>query len=99
MTSSQEKRLPPTGIACLDIVTAHAYSSYNAGEIAIGKRVGCFNCLKISEPKDIKEGTDDNQTAICPKCGIDSMIADTSGYTIDRIFLSLMEKHWFGIGP
>jgi hypothetical protein len=35
------------------------------------------------------------QTAICPRCGIDSVIGDESGYPVTREFLAAMKAHWF----
>lgn len=35
------------------------------------------------------------QSAMCPKCGIDSVIGSRSGYPITAEFLSRMEKRWF----
>ena len=35
------------------------------------------------------------QIAICPKCGIDSVIGDVSGFPIEPTFLSVMRDFWF----
>ena len=35
---------------------------------------GCYYCGKIYTPTEIKEWTDNNQTAICPYCGIDAVL-------------------------
>jgi hypothetical protein len=35
-------------------------------------------------------------TALCPRCGIDSVLADASGYPVtDGTFLERMQEHWF----
>ena len=50
-------------------------------------------CFK---PADILEWTDDDQTALCPNCGIDSVIGDKSGYPVtDLDFLKQMHTYWF----
>jgi hypothetical protein len=41
----------------------------------------------IDEPKG-------GQTAICPKCGIDSVVSSDLPIT-DEIFLDEMNKYWF----
>jgi len=46
-------------------------------------------------PNEIQDWTDDGDTALCPKCGIDSVIGSVSGYPIQREFLSKMHNHWF----
>ena len=35
------------------------------------------------------------QIAICPKCGIYSVIGDVSGFPIEPTFLSVMRDFWF----
>ncbi len=61
---------------------------------------GCFFCLSIFPPSEIREWVDedDNEvgmTAICPKCGIDSVLGDRSGYPMTDDFLTSMKKLWF----
>ena len=51
----------------------------------------CFNCFAIYGPEEIKEWTDNSQTAICPKCGIDSVLPSK----IELNILHLMYKRWF----
>jgi len=39
----------------------------------------------------------DGRTAICPRCGIDSVLGDASGFPVtDAAFLSAMNERWFG---
>ena len=35
------------------------------------------------------------QTALCPYCGIDSVIGSASGISLDKQFLTEMYKVWF----
>lgn len=37
----------------------------------------------------------DPYAAICPKCGIDSVIPDASGVPLSAEFLATMKKWWF----
>lgn len=43
----------------------------------------------------IAEWTDDDRTAILPRCGIDSVIGSSSGFPITPDFLARMHKEWF----
>lgn len=52
-----------------------SYSFNNKNLILKSNKCYCFHCLKSSESKEIIEYTSDN-TAICPKCGIDSILPD-----------------------
>jgi len=57
---------------------------------------GCFYCLSVFKPIDISEWVDDDQTALCPNCGVDSVIGDKSGYPVTDInFLEQMHTFWF----
>ncbi len=55
-------------------------------------KVGCFYCLDIYPPSEIMEWTADG-CAICPHCGIDSVLPESPGLSSD--FLAEMQKHWF----
>jgi hypothetical protein len=35
-------------------------------------------------------------TAICPHCGVDSVIGDNCGFPITQEFLAAMHGRWFG---
>ncbi|MEO7590102.1 MAG: cytoplasmic protein [Byssovorax sp.] len=91
-------KLAPTGIADVDLVNAHTHSINHREALFRSERCGCFNCLAIFPPGDIEDWTDEvegvNVTAICPKCGIDTVIGSASGYPIEEWFLRRMQDHW-----
>jgi hypothetical protein len=90
------------------IVLAHKHSSAHRQELMASGICGCFYCLKIFEPTKVNEwtdyppGTQEGQelvlgtTALCPCCGIDSVIGDRSGFPITGQFLAQMKQRWFG---
>jgi hypothetical protein len=55
-----------------------------------------FFCIKIYSPEEIKEWIPDShaRTALCPYCGIDSVLPD-SRIKFDTDFLKGMYKLWF----
>lgn len=84
-----------------DIIEANRFSSNHMPELKQDKICGCFYCLAIFSPAEITEWVVDKRgdprgTALCPKCGIDSVIGESSGFPITKDFLSEMNKHWFG---
>ena len=82
-----------------DILEAHQHSINHKAEIEKSKLCGCFFCLHTFQPKEIIEwivSGNNDEFAMCPKCGIDSVIGDASGYPITDEFLREMNKHWFG---
>lgn len=76
---------------------AHNGSSRHKKEILSGFLCSCFYCEQIFTPDKITEWIDepdDEQTAICPNCGIDSILS--SDYPItDKDFLKEMNNYWF----
>lgn len=46
-------------------------------------------------PVEITEWVDLDTTALCPKCGIDSVIGSASNVPVNPEFLSKMNEHWF----
>ncbi len=77
------------------IKKAHSCCYNNREQLSKVKVCGCFYCLRIFNPKLIVDWCDDNQTAICPFCGIDSIIYDSETYPISEEFLKQMDEYWF----
>ncbi|WP_147533310.1 cytoplasmic protein [Bacillus marasmi] len=75
--------------------TAHRFSSHHRKVLVKDKICGCFYCLKIFNPSEITDWCDNENTALCPYCGIDSVIGESSGFTITEQFLKGMHKEWF----
>jgi len=83
-----------------DHVEAHKHSSNHRILLEKDTICGCFHCCKLFAPSKIEDWIDDkiDSTAICPYCGIDSVIGESSGYPITEEFLKRMSRHWFGYG-
>jgi hypothetical protein len=69
----------------------HSNSIYNLGAIEKAHRCGCFFCLRTFAPSEITQWTDKGQTALCPKCGIDSVLPSVT----DPSILAVMNLYWF----
>ncbi len=79
---------------------AHSYSRNHRSELEKDSVCGCFYCLRIYSPSEIEEWLDEENgdprgTALCPYCGIDSVLGESSGYPITRAFLQKMKEEWF----
>jgi hypothetical protein len=58
--------------------------------------VRLFLLLKDFKPNEIEDWIEDNSgTAICPYCGINSVIGESSGYPITQELLKKMRDYWF----
>ncbi|MBE6669299.1 MAG: cytoplasmic protein [Ruminococcaceae bacterium] len=78
------------------IIAAHEFCTNNKEALQKDKICGCFYCLNIFSPTEIKEWIPDSRgTARCPYCGIDSVIGEYSGLPITVEFLSEMNEYWF----
>jgi hypothetical protein len=86
-------------MATPDIIRAHRHSIRHREEVLASERCGCFYCCAAFPPSEIKVWTDEwegvGQTALCPHCGIDSVIGSESGCAITPGFLAAMKAHWF----
>lgn len=83
-----------------DVRDAHKHSSNHREEVLNSGRCGCFHCCATFSPQSISEWTDEaddgqGQTALCPKCGIDSVIGENAGFDLSAAFLQKMRSFWF----
>lgn len=79
------------------LLKIHKLSS-NHKELLIKEDIcGCFYCVSIFNPKLITDWIEDENdlTAICPYCGIDSIIPNHSDYQLNKELLEEMRKHFF----
>lgn len=95
---------------CLDILQdkyfelmyAHEKSINNRKALERDSKCGCFDCLNVYNPAKIEEWcceseNGDEVTAICPHCGIDSVISESAGYPLTKEFLKSMHDFWFDV--
>ncbi len=79
-----------------DLIAAHKHASAHQAEILASAICGCFYCKETYPPSAIGEWIDDENCALCPRCGIDSVIGDASGLPVaERSFLDAMYDYWF----
>jgi len=76
----------------------HQISIWNRPDIEASKMAGCFGCLKAFPANEVVDWCDeDGTTALCPYCGIDSVMPDAviANAAIPDL-LEKMHDHWFG---
>lgn len=90
-----------------DLLEAQRHSTNNRTTIEASSVCGCFYCMHIFPPADIVAWTGldlsrfgdpdapNADTALCPRCGSESVIGGASGYAINVPFLSHMHEAWF----
>ena len=103
LRSEQRRKAEPI------LVLAHKHCSGNRVAISQSSLCACFYCLKTfpgeaiqtwwDQPQDAVNGEEAlGMTAVCPFCGIDSVLGDQCGYELSEEFLKKMEQFWFGEG-
>ena len=79
----------------IDLVYAHNLAYSNRQKLAQASVCGCFYCLHIFSPEEIVWEIDGDNTAMCPYCGIDSVIPESASLPITKAFLKKMREFWF----
>jgi hypothetical protein len=93
----------------IELKKAHDQCLHNKNTLQQSKLCGCFCCVTIFIPADIciwleedrcshNSITSEQATAICPSCGVDSVIGDASGLPITESFLQAMHEQYFEAG-
>ena len=89
-----------------DLLAAQRHSSNNRDEIEASKVCGCYYCTQTFSPDEIiawsgldVSSFDDPDasaagTALCPRCGSETVIGNKSGYALDPAFLQQMNEAW-----
>ena len=76
-------------------VAAHVHASQHRGEVEASEKCACFFCFRKFTPGEITSWIDAGQTALCPKCGLDSVLGSASPPGIDDRFLRKMHQHHY----
>lgn len=84
-----------------DLRSIHEHCHWNREVLSSSASCGCFYCLAIFSPSEIKEWIPELRdgelvkgvTALCPHCGIDSVLPDSVPLSDD--LLGAMKMHWF----
>lgn len=77
---------------------AHKFCTNHREVLSRDTICGCFHCLRIYSPSEITKWLrDETGTALCPHCGVDAVLGESSGYPITKEFLTEMHAAWFGI--
>jgi hypothetical protein len=77
------------------LLGAHLHANKHRAELETSTSCACFFCFGLFAFGDITKWIDADQTALCPRCGIDAVLGSSSGYTIKNTFLRRMHMHWF----
>lgn len=84
--SSEKKKL---------LEKVHAFSTNNKRLIEKSDKCFCFYCKKTMDSNEITRFLDNDNTALCPHCGVDAIIPDCIDVDIDETLINDMNNYWF----
>ncbi|WP_286428364.1 cytoplasmic protein [Acinetobacter towneri] len=71
------------------------YSSQHRALLQQSECCGCFCCLETFAYSEIEDWCDDEQTAICPHCGIDAVLGSALVEALTPELLKAMHQAYF----
>lgn len=90
-------RIPPMGFD--DENELNGQTAYNRTIVEGSARCGCFHCGGIFAGNEVsqwlQEGDGEDDTALCPYCGVDAVIVGNERYPVCMMVLSGLYMHWF----
>jgi hypothetical protein len=80
-----------------ELKTLHKLCFQNKHLIQDAIQAGCFCCLEVFPTGSIHEWLLDqlSQTACCPNCGVDSVLADDENFKLSHDMLKQMQTRYF----
>jgi len=73
---------------------AHKHTSKHRAQVK-AVQCGCFDCLSMFHGASVTQWVDDGQTALCPSCGIDTVLPLSEEVPADKLeFLKAMKALW-----
>lgn len=90
-----------------ELLQAIEHTTSNRAQLESSTICGCCSCLEIFAPQEVVAWTgldissfDDpasaqGETALCPRCGSEALIGDSTGVAITADFLRRMNLAWF----
>ena len=81
----------------------HDQCGWHEDAVRASKLVGCFYCVAVFPSTEIVEWVDEDpkcprgpgRSAVCPKCGIDSILPDSLWFALTPELLEEMNQHFF----
>lgn len=81
----------------MNVSDAAHYSMHNRKQVEDAQVCGCYHCLKVFSPSEIKEYTDVedklDDTVICPHCDVDCVLPEMN-IKLTEESLSAIRKYW-----
>ena len=79
----------------------HTHCTANREEVEASSRCACFYCQEVFRATEVKDyivepSMDYRETALCPRCGVDTVLGDAAGIPFYKELIEKMHRHYFG---
>ena len=78
----------------------HTHSTANREEVEASSRCACFYCQEVFRATEVKDyivepSMDYRETALCPRCGADTILGDAAGIPFYKELIEKLHRHYF----
>jgi hypothetical protein len=74
----------------------YQHSRLNRRFMLPGSTCRCFHCLEEFPVEEISHWTDEGNTALCPRCGIDSVLSSSADQLSDDLICQMQGAYFVG---
>ena len=77
------------------IKSAIRFATTNEQALKASQKAACYHCQAIYDANEVTDFLATERTALCPKCGIDSVIPSNSPIELTPENLKILNQYWF----
>ncbi len=80
---------------CPSIAEAAEHTMHNREALKAGLMAACYYCQTLFAAHLVSEYADGGETALCPYCGTDAVLASSAGFNLSAAGLQALNEYWF----
>ena len=85
-----------------ELTAFHKLCGWHEDAVRASTQCGCFDCLRLFPASGISQWIEEQETsargrgrtAVCPACGMDTVLPESPDYVLSVELLSAMHKRW-----
>ena len=99
-TATLGQKLKIAALANEGLHEIHTHCTANREEIEASSRCACFYCQEVFRATEVKDyivepSMDYKETALCPRCGADTILGDAAGIPFYKELIEKLHHHYF----
>ena len=100
-TATLGQKLKIAALANEGLHEIHTHCTANREEVDASSRCACFYCQEVFRATEVKDyivepSMDYKETALCPRCGADTILGDAAGIPFYKELIKKLHRHYFG---